>query len=475
VTLPPREDTIVAVATPPGRGGLGAVRLSGPRAHEIAGRLFRSGRALPTAGGRAEAPDEGSIGIPPPSYGTFLLSDGTAVDRGYLALFPAGRSFTGEQTAEFWAHGSPPVLRALVESAVALGARAASPGEFSYRALLNGRIDATQAEAIRDLVEARTLHQARVAHAQETGSLSRALRPLRDRLADLAARVEATIEFADEPDADRFDPEEGIAPALRRLAADLETLRSGFDRGRRLREGASVVLAGLPNAGKSSLFNRLLGADRAIVTPIAGTTRDVVEETIEIAGVPVTLADTAGLHEAANEADREAVERARAAATAADVVLVVLDWSRPWREADRETIEAAGPARGLVVLNKVDRPCGIGLDRVLFLRQRHAAIEVSAGTGEGIEDLRRRLLERVLPAGATSPDETFLTSVRQRDLVAQAGAALERGLTALREGRGPECAVLDVREALDRLGELSGEVGLDDLYDRLFSTFCIGK
>ncbi|HET8945454.1 MAG TPA: tRNA uridine-5-carboxymethylaminomethyl(34) synthesis GTPase MnmE [Candidatus Polarisedimenticolia bacterium] len=461
MTLPPREDTIVAIATPPGRGGVGAVRLSGPRAHAIASRLFRPGRAAAAA--------------PGPAYGTFALADGTAIDRGYLVLFPRGRSFTGEEAAELWAHGSPPVLRALVESAVAIGARAASPGEFSYRALLNGRIDATQAEAIRDLVEARTLHQARVAHAQETGSLSRALQPLRDRLADLAARVEASIEFAEEPDADRFDPEGGVAAALRDLVAGLETLRSGFDRGRRMREGASVVFAGLPNAGKSSLFNRLVGVDRAIVTPLAGTTRDVVEETVAIDGVPVTLADTAGLHEAGNEADREAVGRARAAAAAADIVLVVLDWSRPWRDADRETIEAAGPGRGLVVLNKVDRPCAVGLDRVLFLRQRHAAMEVSAATGEGIEDLRRRLLERILPLGAASPDEVFLTSVRQRDRVTQARDALERGLAALREGRGSECAALDLREALDRLGELSGEIGLDDLYDRLFSTFCIGK
>jgi len=461
VTLPPREDTIVAIATPPGRGGIGVVRLSGPDAHAIAGRLFHPARSAASPTG--------------PLYGNFALHDGTAIDRGYLVRFPRGSSFTGEETAELWAHGSPPVLRALVESAVALGARAASPGEFSYRALLNGRIDATQAEAIRDLVEARTLHQARVAHAQESGSLSRALRPLRDRLADVAARVEASIEFAEEPDADRFDPEGGIASALRTLAAELETLRTGFNRGRRLREGASVVLAGLPNAGKSSLFNRLVGTDRAIVTPIAGTTRDVVEETLELDAVPVTLADTAGLHEAGNEADREAVGRARAAAAAADIVLVVLDWSRAWRDADRETIEAAGAGRGLVVLNKVDRPCAIGLDRVLFLRQRHAVVEVSATTGEGIEDLRRRLRERVLPAGAASPDEVFLTSVRQRDLVAQAREALERALAALGEGRGSECAALDLREALDRLGELSGEIGLDDLYDRLFSTFCIGK
>ena len=469
MTLPPREDTIVAIATPPGRGGIGAVRLSGPRAGAIAARLFRSASAGPVPSSNA-ATEPGRV-----AAGTFHLADGTAIDRGYVVRFAAPRSFTGEEVAELWAHGSPPVLRALVEAAVACGARPATPGEFSYRALLNGRIDATQAEAIRDLVEARTLHQARVAHAQEAGALSRALRPLRDALADTAARVEAAIEFAEEPEVEGASTESGALGPLRPVLASLQCLAAGFDRGRRLREGASVVLAGLPNAGKSSLFNRLVGSERAIVTPLAGTTRDVVEETIEIAGMPVTLADTAGLHEAANEADREAVERARAAAQGADVVLVVLDWSRPWREADRETIEAAGADRALVVLNKVDLPCRVGLDRVLSLRQRHATLEVSAGSGEGIEDLRRRLLERVSPLGAVQPDEIFLTSVRQKDLVARAAAAIERALEAHRERRGLECVAVDLREALDRLGELSGEVGLDDLYDRLFSTFCIGK
>lgn len=465
MSLPPREDTIVAIATPPGRGGIGAVRLSGPRAHDIARRLFRPGRAI--------APPVAEAGRAVP--GTFLLADGSAIDRGYLVLFTGSRAFTGEEIAELWAHGSPPVLRALVDAAVRCGARPATPGEFSYRALLNGRIDATQAEAIRDLVEARTLHQARVAHAQEAGSLSRAIRPLRDRLSDVAARVEAAIEFSEEPDVERSDPTDGAAAVLGRSLEALSHLLDGFERGRRLREGASVVLAGLPNAGKSSLFNRLVGTPRAIVTPVAGTTRDVVEETIEIGGVPVTLADTAGLHEAANEADREAVERARAAAAGAEVVLVVLDWSRPWREADRETLEAAGAARAFVVLNKIDLPCRIGLDRVLFLRKRHAAIEVSAGSGEGIEDLRRRLLDRVSPLGTAQPDEIFLTSVRQRDLVARAAAAIGRALQAQEERRGLECVAIDLREALDRLGELSGEVHLDDLYDRLFSTFCVGK
>lgn len=466
MSLPPREDTIVAIATPPGRGGIGAVRLSGPRATEIARRLFRpAGPPIDP-----ERPEPGRA-----QSGTFVLADGAPIDRGYLVLFRAPRSFTGEDVAEIWAHGSPPVLRAIVEAAVACGARPATPGEFSYRALLNGRIDATQAEAIRDLVEARTLHQARIAHAQETGALSRALKPWRDRLADVAARVEAAIEFAEEPEVERAGDERGVAAPLRASLAALQALRAGFDRGRRLREGASVVLAGLPNAGKSSLFNRLVGSPRAIVTPAAGTTRDVVEETIEIGGVPVTLSDTAGLHEASGEADREAVERARAAAAGADIVLVVLDWSRAWRDADREAIDAAGAGRALVVLNKVDLPCRIGLDRVLSLRKRHAALEVSAGSGEGIEDLRRRVLERVSPLGARQPDEIFLTSVRQKDLVDRAAASLERALVALEERRGLECVAVDLREALDRLGELSGEIRLDDLYDRLFSTFCIGK
>ena len=462
---PPSDDTIVAISTPPGRGGIGAVRLSGSGAAAIASHLFRA-----AATGAPGGPATGRA-----IFGSLLGATGEAIDRGYLIVFPPPRSFTGEEVAELWAHGSPPVLRALVEAAVGRGARPATPGEFSLRAFLNGRIDATQAEAIRDLIEARTLHQARVAHAQSTGTIARAVADFKDKLVETVAHVEAAIEFSEEPEAARFLPEGGILARARAVRLQIEHLAASFERGRRIREGAVVALTGSPNVGKSSLFNRLLEEERAIVTPLAGTTRDLLEETIEIGGVPVLLVDTAGLHVPGDEAEAEAVRRARAAAEGADQVVAVLDWSRALRDDELDALGRLDAARAVVVLNKVDAPCGIGLDRVLYLRKRHDALEVSARTGEGLEDLRKRLLERVSPAGALRPDELFLTSLRQRDLLARAAESLRRAESAGRDGLGGECIALDLREALDRLGEIGGEVGLDEIYDRLFSSFCIGK
>jgi tRNA modification GTPase len=439
------------------------VRLSGPRAVAIASALFSAAaNGDPAETGRAR-------------FGTFRATDGEAIDRGYLVVFRPPRSFTGEEVAECWTHGSPAVLRGIVEAAAARGARPAEPGEFTWRALVHGRIDLTQAEGLRDLIEARTLHAARVAHLQERGRLSSALQPIKDALADLLARAEASIEFGEEPDIAAASPEGGLGPDAARLGADLERLAASYESGRLLRDGARVVLAGLPNAGKSSLFNRLLGEARAIVTPLPGTTRDVIEESLDLQGVPVILTDTAGLHEAANEADREAVERARARAAEADLVLVVLDWSRPFSDADRETLAAVPPGRLVAVLNKVDRPCGIGLDRVLALRRRPGVVELSARTGEGIDDLRRRLRERLEPEARLLPDEAFLTSLRQRDLAARAAAALRRAAGAAREGQGAECVAIDLRDALDALGGITGAVDPDEVYARIFSAFCIGK
>jgi tRNA modification GTPase len=456
------DATIVAISSPAGKGGIGVVRLSGPQAIAVARRLFCPRRDEETGTDRVV-------------FGRFVSPSGDPVDHGYLVTFPPGRAFTGEETAELWAHGSPAVLRFLVEAAVSAGARPATPGEFTLRAFLNGRIDLTQAEAIRDLIEARTLFQAKVAHDQVMGRVSSEVNRVKDDLADLVARVEASIEFAEEAEAERFNPEGGFAAVARGLRERIEGLAGSYERGRRVREGLRVAILGAPNVGKSSLFNRLLEEDRAIVTPVAGTTRDLIEETLDLEGIPVTLVDTAGLHDPDDEAGAEAVRRAEGALRSADLRIVVLDWGRPLRQEEMDLLRSLEQDSPLVVLNKVDLPCGVGMDRVLHLRRRHAALEVSAKTGDGVADLRKRLADAAGGGSAVPREETFLTNVRHRDLLTRAAAAMAQADGALRNGAGEEYAVLDLRAALDHLGEITGEVGLDGIYDRIFKNFCIGK
>ncbi|HEV8701043.1 MAG TPA: tRNA uridine-5-carboxymethylaminomethyl(34) synthesis GTPase MnmE [Candidatus Polarisedimenticolia bacterium] len=457
----PASETIVAISTPPGRGGIGVIRLSGPRALSIAAGLFRpAGRVA----------DDARI-----RFGRFVDEAGETIDHGYLAAFRPPGSFTGEETAELWAHGSPAALRLLVQAAIALGARPATPGEFSLRAFLNGRMDVTQAEAIRDLIEARTAFQAKVAHDQVLGRISLEVNRLKDRLADVVARLEAAIEFSEEGEAGRFMPHGGPLPEVDSLRGAIEDLAGTFERGRRVRDGATVAIVGSPNAGKSSLFNRLLEEDRAIVTPVAGTTRDILEETLDLRGIPVALRDTAGLHVPCNEADAEAVRRAREAIAASDVVIVVLDGSRPLLHEERTLLADLDRARALVAINKIDLESGLGLDEALRLKKRHGAHEVSARTGAGMDALRRGLEETVSSGAAASREETFITNVRHRDLLGKAAGALARVSEGAGRGVPDEYLIPDYREALDRLGEITGEVGIDGIYERIFRNFCIGK
>ncbi len=459
----PDAETIVAISTPPGRGGVGVVRLSGPRAIAVATSLFRPARA-----GLAGAAPGQAV------FGRFVDGSGETIDHGYLVPFRAPSTFTGEDTAELWAHGSPAALRLLVLAAVERGARPATPGEFTLRAFLNGRIDATQAEAIRDLIEARTAYQAKVAHDQVRGRVSAEVNRLKDRLVEMIARLEASIEFGEEAEAVRFLKEGGPLPETRALKGDIEALAGTYERGRRVREGASVALVGAPNVGKSSLFNRLLEEERAIVTPAEGTTRDVLEETLDLGGIPVLLLDTAGLSEARDEADAEAVRRARAAHQSADLLLLVLDGSRALRDDERVRLGEIDAARALIVLNKSDLPCGLGPDDLSGLKRRHA-LEVSAKSGRGIDGLRL-WLERALGSGAAAlREETFITNVRHRDLLLRAAKALARTEEGALHGTTDECLLLDYHEALDRLGEITGEVGVDGIYECIFKNFCIGK
>ncbi|MDX1387910.1 MAG: tRNA uridine-5-carboxymethylaminomethyl(34) synthesis GTPase MnmE [Acidobacteriota bacterium] len=452
------SETIVAVATPPGRGGVACVRLSGPAAVDVAGVLFRP------AQGAIDA--EASRAV----FGRFVGRDGSSIDHGYAVVFAAGASFTGELTAELWTHGSPAILAELLIAATTAGAVLAGPGEFTYRALRNGRLDLARAEAVRDLVAARTLFQARVAFAQAEGALSRRLAPLREALADLMARTEAAVEFVDE--SETHLPGRALAEGIERALTACTELLEGFRQGRVVREGATVVITGRPNVGKSSLFNQLLARDRAIVTEIPGTTRDTLEEQIDLDGIPVKLVDTAGLRHVVDPVEGEGVRRARAAREEADVVVVVLDGTSPPNDEERTILaEIAGapdPARGLVVVNKIDlTEAGDAPLRAT------GAVRVSARTGEGLDDLRQAMRERLLGAGAL--EDPILTDVRHARAIDRAREALERGAAAAAKGVSEELVLEDLREAMHNLGSVTGEMGPDELYDRIFSTFCIGK
>ena len=449
------DRTIAAVATAPGRGGVSCIRLSGPRAHEIACARFDG--SAPTPGGR-------------PVFGHFLDAEGASVDHGFLVLFAAGKSYTGEATAELWIHGSPPVQRELLLGLVAAGAELAGPGEFTYRAVRRGRLDLARAEAVRDLIDARTGYQARLALERVEGALARRIRPWVDTIEEWMARNEAAIEFA-EDEAETELARSTLQHAVRALLKQATRLRVDFERGRRVREGARLALVGPPNVGKSSLFNRLLAEDRAIVSDVPGTTRDTLEEEVDLDGLPLRLVDTAGQRRSQDPIESEGMRRAQEAERGADIVIRL--FAAP-------EVEGALPIdddpRTLVVVNKIDLESGSASERGRF----GSALCVSAETGEGLEELRLRLRDRLL--GQTPVEAATITNARQAEALDRALAALgqarevlDRPVGVAGGGGGEELVAEELKIARDALGDIVGEFGNEELYDRLFSTFCIGK
>ena len=446
------RDTIVAVSTPPGRGGLGIVRISGNEARAIAEGMLRFRRSpswQPWTVTLAELPDP----------------DGHAVDQVLVTFFARPRSYTAEDVVEISCHGSPVVLRYCVERACELGARLAEPGEFTLRAFVNGRIDLPRAEAVRDLIEARTLYQARIAAQQAEGSVSRRLAPIKDQLTDLIALLEAGIDFAEDdvPVAGAAE----IATRLEAVIAGIRQLVSSFSYGKLVHDGLVLAIVGRPNVGKSSLFNRLLEQDRAIVTDIPGTTRDLVSETVSLAGIPVKFVDTAGVRRGDDLVERLGVERTFQAMADADLTLVVVDLSQPIEPGDQELIERArDQGRYLLVGNKSDLPRRAALD------QPH--LTVSALTGEGIGELRRRIVEAVAPGGADEIQPGFITNARHERLLRDALAALERARRNV-DAVPHEMLLVDLYSAMQALDELTGATTAEHILTRIFSTFCIGK
>jgi tRNA modification GTPase len=445
-------DTIVAIATPPGRGGIGVVRISGPSAQAIARELIS-----------ATAPLE-------PRRATFTRvrsKAAGAIDQAVVTLFPAPASYTGDDVVELSAHGSPVVLKAIVEGALAAGARLAEPGEFTLRAYLNGRIDLTQAEAVADLIESVTPLQARAAFDQLQGTLTDAIGEIDRQLFDLIARLEASVDFPDE--GFHFVEPEALADALDGLIASAAALLAGAKRGRLVREGLSVAIVGRPNVGKSSLFNALVGSARAIVTDVPGTTRDLVSETVDLNGLRVTLIDTAGLRETPEAVEAEGVSRAMRALEMANLVLVVEDGSRPMAESEVESILKTTDNKRVIVTSKSD----LGP-----LWQRPDAVLVSATEKTGLDALRRRIVEALGLEVKPLADPPEITNVRHIALVERAHDALVRTRDAAVEGDGsmPEEFVLaDLQDARAALEEITGRRAPEDVLAHIFERFCVGK
>lgn len=447
------QDTIVAIATPPGAGGLGIVRLSGARSRAIAESILR-------------LPEEHQWKPWRASRAFLLDEDGAPVDEVVVTFFAAPRSYTAEDVVEISCHGSPVVLRHCVSRALAAGARAAEPGEFTLRAYLNGRIDLPQAEAVRDLIHATTLYQARVAAQQLDGSVSRAVQPVKERLVELISLLEAGIDFAE--DDVSVAPAEEIDARLGEVLGGLDRLLASYAWGKYVHDGITLAIVGRPNVGKSSLFNALLGEDRAIVTDIPGTTRDMVSESFSLEGVPVRLLDTAGIRESSDVVERLGIERTQRAMADADLTLVVLDLGEPLSDADREIL-ARTESQGwrLVVGNKRDLP-----------RRMEAGVEqvaVSAQTGEGISELKQALIGRIAPEGIAAPQSGLITSARHEALLREAREAAQKAREANSIGLPHELLLLDCYAALRPLDALTGATTADDILNRIFSTFCIGK
>jgi tRNA modification GTPase len=446
------DDTIAALATPEGRSGIGVLRLSGPRAVDLVHRFFRS--RDPYVARRAR-------------LGRFLRDDDTVVDSVVVTVFEHPHSYTGEHVAEVSAHGNPLILKEIEAILVSAGARRARRGEFTLRAVRNGKMDLTQAEAVRDFVHAETAAQAQTAMRQMQGALSRRVKPLRDDLVAAVAELEAGIDFA-EDDVEPPAPEE-LARRIEGLTDRVDALSSSFDYGRLLTGGLFVAFAGRPNVGKSSLFNRLVGQDRAIVTEFPGTTRDVLTETIEIAGIPVRVADTAGLRETAETVEAIGVERTRTTLAEADLRVLVLDGSSELTDEDCDLLDRVGEVPTIVAINKCD--LAPGWERSVV----PTGIPTSALENRGLEELEKAIEAWILERRPDASDGFLITSLRQHRALLETAEGLRAGASSLRAGVPHELILVELYRALEALGEVTGEITNEDILDHVFSAFCIGK
>ena len=452
------NDTIAAIATPLGEGGLAVVRISGRDALAVADRVF-----VP-AGKQALQP---SVAATHTVHYGHVVRDGRRIDEVLLTVLRAPRTFTREHTAEISCHGGLLVTRLVLEAVLAAGARVAEPGEFTQRAFLNGRLDLAQAEAVADLIHARTELALGAAEEQLAGKLSARIHELRDELMRTLAHVEAHLDFPDEDISP--DTREALLGRLHRGVTFMDGLLRTAREGQILRRGVRAAIVGRPNAGKSSLLNQLLGHERAIVSPVAGTTRDTVEETANVRGIPVVFIDTAGLRDTKNAVEAEGVRRSRAALERAELLLHVIDAGEPLEPEDTQLLTEFSDRPRVLVLNKSDRP------RRLELQEPYQGLPVCCATGAGIEALKDEL-ERIVWSGRVSGEQLQVTvNARHADALRRAREATERAAGGLAANESLELTALELRIAAQAVGEIVGKTTTDDLLDAIFSQFCLGK
>jgi tRNA modification GTPase len=454
-------DTICAIATPPGEGGIGIIRISGEKAIEIASKVFHS-----ASGGRVTDFISHTLHV-----GELRHPDtGERLDEVLLALMKAPRTYTREDVVEFHCHGSPLVLRMGLEALIRSGARLAEPGEFTKRAFLNGRLDLAQAEAVMDLIHARSETGARIAVEQLRGRLSSEIEVLREGLLRVLVEVEAGIDFTE--DGITFISSEALVGEIQKVAERISCLIDTAAEGRIVREGATVVLAGRPNVGKSSLLNALVRAERAIVADLPGTTRDVLEEFVNIRGIPVRLLDTAGLRDGTDVIEQEGVRRSHEALERADMILAVLDGSMPIAAEDRRLLQGAQAKRCVVVLNKSDLPWRCEPDEIGAC---FTVVRTSAQAGTGLEELRDAVRAALLNHGLEAHEGVMITHLRHKTALVRARESLHQVLESVDRRMPAECIALDLRAAINAIGEIIGETRIDEILDRIFQEFCIGK
>ncbi len=449
------KDTIAAIATPPGEGGIAIVRLSGPQACKVADTFF-SGSIASFESHKAY-------------LGTICSRSGDKIDQALAIVFRTPRSFTGEDVVEFHCHGGSYIARKVLERAIEEGARPARPGEFALKAFMNGKIDLSQAEAIQDLIGAKSEQALKAAEEQLEGKLSKKVQAMQQSLVHVAAILEAWVDFPEEDL--EFAPFEEVIEQLEAVHKEIELLISTYEEGRRLREGIQVSLVGAPNVGKSSLMNALIGSDRSIVSPIAGTTRDVVHEDLKFSGINMRLVDTAGIRQTEESIEEEGIRRSKKAIGQSDVILLVLDSTRPSDIESHALLETLPKAKTVAIWNKSDLQFldplpDIGIDR---------AVHLSALQNQGIDGLRSAIEDLIWEKGAPLQQEVTITNLRHKNAFAEAAHSIKLAVDGLKSAKSAEFIAFDVRSGLVSLGTIIGTNITEDILDKVFSSFCIGK